>query len=144
MACADLGIRRRGMSIGEHRFASPGAERRPAGAPATPCYVGQELPFGRAVWVHEGGDRRLLPAYGDDPMIGFAWGHGGTGARELARAVLLHVTANPALAERLCRDFTWEVLVHLPRDAFRLDRSEVLDWVGSQDSGRRHEYRVAS
>jgi hypothetical protein len=43
---------------------------------------------------------------------------GGIGARELARALLFDATDGAVLSERYCRDFTHEVLAHLPEPEF--------------------------
>jgi hypothetical protein len=72
-----------------------------------------------------------LPYCGGGAPFGYAWGRGGIAARELACAILVDATGNRWLAGGLCRDFTWDVVVDLRREGFRLSRETVLDWVES-------------
>ena len=59
-------------------------------------------------------------------------GRRGIGARELSRSILHDATGSVALAERLCRDFTHEVIADLPDVGFELDREQVLSWLDSR------------
>ncbi|HEY2603438.1 MAG TPA: DUF6166 domain-containing protein [Thermoleophilaceae bacterium] len=92
-------------------------------------YVGMADWWGRHVWLERGGARSSLPYRGDDPLATFAWGRRGIGARELSRAILHDATGSVALADRLCRDFTHEVVSELPEVGFELDREQVLGWL---------------
>jgi hypothetical protein len=92
-------------------------------------YVGVADWWGRHVWLERGGARRSLPYRGEDPLATFAWGRRGIGARELSRSILHDATGSVALANRLCRDFTHEVVSELPDVGFELEREQVLDWL---------------
>jgi hypothetical protein len=92
-------------------------------------YIGVADWWGFHVWVEEGGARRALPYRGDVPLAGFAWGRAGLGARELARSIIEHATASPALAERHCREMTHAIIAQLPDLGFELTRDEVLSWL---------------
>lgn len=100
---------------------------------ATLRYVGVADWWGFHVWVEEGGARRALPYRGDVPLAGFAWGRAGLGARELARSIIEHATASPALAERHCREMTHAIIAQLPDLGFELTRDEILAWL--EDAG---------
>jgi hypothetical protein len=93
-------------------------------------YVGESTQFGRRVVVQRRQGRVLLPYVSERSGSGFAWARGGPGARDLAQSILDDATESPALAARLCRDFTWDVIRELPAEGFALSRLEVLDWVG--------------
>lgn len=96
-------------------------------------YVGELHAWGRRVWVDDGKVRRTLRYGGGDGLrVGFAWGRGGTGARELSRSILLDATGNPALAERFCRELTHQVIVQLPELGFELGREDVLAWLAGR------------
>jgi hypothetical protein len=97
-------------------------------------YVGVADWWGFHVWVEEDGARRALPYRGDVPLAGFSWGRAGIGARELARSIIEHATASPALAERFCRDMTHAIIAQLPALGFELSREDVLAWL--EDAGR--------
>jgi hypothetical protein len=71
--------------------------------------------------------------------VRYAWGRLGIGARELARALLYDATSNAALAERYCRDFTHEVLAHLPEPEFVLERDDILTWITEDPEGEPDE-----
>jgi hypothetical protein len=98
----------------------------------TARYVGVCDWWGRHVWLERGGVRASLPYRGDGVPVGFAWARRGLGARELARSILHDVTGSAVLAERLCRDFTLDVVAELPEVSFELDRDEVLSWLAAQ------------
>src|SRR3954463_3595457 len=104
-----------------------------AAAPAhVTRYVGVSDWWGRHGGRGRGGVRGALPYRGDVPMT-FAWGRRGIGSRELSRSILHDATGSEALAERLCRDFTHEVIADLPDVGLELDPEQVLSW---RDSGR--------
>jgi hypothetical protein len=111
----------------------PGRSRRRGGhgpGIGEPAYVGEWTQLGRIVWVEAGGERRPL-VLGDDHRSRrrYLWGRPGPGAKAVARAILLHATENPALAERLSGAFTWQVLARLSPRGFRLTRPQVQRWV---------------
>ncbi len=101
----------------------------PRHAPAEPCFVGISDWSGREVWVEQGDEQHRLPYRGEAMLDGFAWGHYGSSARELARSILHEVTDSPMLAEVRCRDFAREVVAQLPADSFRLARTDVVAWI---------------
>ncbi|HEX6458620.1 MAG TPA: DUF6166 domain-containing protein [Thermoleophilaceae bacterium] len=103
-------------------------------SPATTRYIGVADWWGRHVWLEQGGTRSSLPYRGDEMAL-YVWGRRGIGARELARAILVDATGSVALAERLCRDFTHEVVAELPEVGFELDREQVLDWIELRNCG---------
>jgi uncharacterized protein DUF6166 len=110
----------------------PGADRegRPRGKATR--YRGVADWWGRHVWVERDGIRGALSHHGEDFRASYAWGRSGIGARELARALLFDATDSAALSERYCRDFTHEVLAHLPEPAFVLGRDEILAWIAER------------
>jgi hypothetical protein len=103
---------------------------------ATPSHTTRYLGicdwWGRHVWLERDGVRSSLPYSGHDAPVGFAWARRGLGARELARSILYDATGSPVLAERLCREFTLDVVADLPEVSFELDRDDVLSWLDSQ------------
>jgi hypothetical protein len=66
-------------------------------------------------------------------MSGFAWGRRGLASRELSRSLLMDVTGSPALADRLCRDLTLELVADLPDEGFELDREQIVAWLEERD-----------
>ena len=88
--------------------------------------------WGRHVWVERDGIRGALSHHGEDFRVSYAWGRSGIGARELARALLFDATDSAVLSERYCRDFTHEVLAHLPEPEFVLGRDEILAWIAER------------
>jgi hypothetical protein len=64
---------------------------------------------------------------------GYAWGYGGSGPAELARAILVRVFRGTP-AEALVRHpaaymtFKWDVVAGLPSDGFRLEAEAVRRW----------------
>jgi hypothetical protein len=101
----------------------------PAEDPSEITYVGGWTPLGRAVFTYADGQLRALRLSQPALVRGYAWGRAGFGPREVARAILLDVTGNEMLAERLCRPYTWEVISQLPTEGFRITRKEVLAWL---------------
>jgi hypothetical protein len=98
-------------------------------------YVGLADWWGSHVWLERDGARSSLPYRGEDSVMGFAWGRRGLFARELSRSILHDATGSPALADRLCREFTHEVVARLPQLGFELDRDDVLSWLDSRHPG---------
>jgi len=95
-------------------------------------YVGVADWWGRHVWLERGGARASLPYRGEDQLAAFAWGRRGIGARELSRSILHDATGSVALASRLCREFTHDVVAELPDVGFELDRRQVLAWLADR------------
>lgn len=75
-----------------------------------PVYVGRWTGRGRTVWVDQDGARRPLAQEADQHASGFEWGQAGPGALELSRSILRDATQAEPLAEKLGRDFTWDVV----------------------------------
>ena len=98
-------------------------------------YVGVADWWGRHVWLERGGARASLPYRGEDQLAAFAWGRRGIGARELSRSILHDATGSVALANRLCREFTHDVVAELPDVGFELDRRQVLAWLADRRAG---------
>ena len=98
----------------------------------TTRYVGVSDWWGRHVWLERGGVRAALPYRGEDAAVPFAWARRGLGARELARSILHDATGSAVLAERLCRDFTLDVVAELPELSFELEQDDVLSWLAAQ------------
>ena len=59
---------------------------------------------------------------------GFGWGDGGSGAAQLALALLLRAT-DRASAVAHYQTFKWEVIARLPQSDFTLSLSTVRDWL---------------
>ena len=60
---------------------------------------------------------------------GFAWGYPGSGAAQLALAILLALGLKPIDAERYHQDFKRDFLVPLPAESFRLPIGLVARWI---------------
>jgi hypothetical protein len=105
---------------------------RTVAAPQSTRYVAVSDWWGRHVWLERGTTRGSLPYRGDDPLVGFAWGRRGIGARELSRSILYDATGSVALADLLCREFTHDVVAGLPEVGFELDRQQVLAWLAER------------
>lgn len=102
----------------------------PAGQLATDvAFTGISDWSGRQVWVERGGVQQPLAYRGDELSGGFAWGHYGYAARDLARSILHDATGSPVLAEMRCRDFAREVVAQLPADVFTLTHADVTAWL---------------
>ena len=110
-------------------LAGHGEDRSPGKAA---YYRGVADWWGRHVWVERDGVRGALSRHGGDPGVSYTWGRSGVGARELARSLLYDATGNAALSERHCRDFTHEILAHLPDPEFVLGREEILTWIAER------------
>jgi hypothetical protein len=109
---------------------SPAWKSRPAGKATH--YRGVADWWGRHVWVERDGVRGALSHHGEDSGVSYAWGRSGIGARGLARALLFDATDNAVLSERYCRDFTHEVVAHLPEPEFVLGRDDILAWIAER------------
>lgn len=107
----------------------PPPEQSGAQLTAEAAFIGVSDWSGRRVWVERGGLQQPLAYRGDELSGGFAWGHYGYSARELARSILHEVTGSPVLAEVRCRDFAREVVAQLPADAFTLSDADVTAWL---------------
>ena len=64
---------------------------------------------------------------------GFGWGDGGSGAAELALALLLRAT-DKASAVAHYQAFKWEVIARLPRADVTLAISTIRDWLASRSA----------
>ena len=64
---------------------------------------------------------------------GFGWCDGGSGAAQLALALLLRAT-DQASAVAHYQAFKWEVIARLPRTDFTLAISTVRDWLASRSA----------
>lgn len=83
------------------------------GADHHKCYVGVAESRLRRVWAETGVAQEALHSRLDGPNP-FAWGRPGLPARELAWSILEDATGSALLAERLCREFTWDVVARFP------------------------------
>jgi hypothetical protein len=92
-------------------------------------YVGERCDAGCLVLVLDERGARPLEARTADPLSSFAWGRPGGCARELSWSVLFNSTADRAVADDWCAQFTAEVVSRLPRAAFCLPRADVLGWL---------------
>jgi hypothetical protein len=111
----------------------PITRRRARPATRTTRYVGVADWWGRHVWVERAGVRTALRYEGDLEMSGFAWGRRGLASRELSRSLLMDVTGSPALADRLCRDLTLDLIADLPDEGFELDREQIVECLEERD-----------
>ncbi len=64
---------------------------------------------------------------------GYAWGYGGSGPAELARAILYAVLRGTPDEEAACdpavyQAFKWDVIAALPAESFRLEGTKVRAW----------------
>lgn len=60
---------------------------------------------------------------------GFEWGYGGSGAAQLALALLADATGDAELAQTHYQDFKWRVIAMLEKDEWNLSSKEILEWV---------------
>ncbi len=93
------------------------------------CYVGERCRAGCRVAVVDGASTYPLTPRTRDPLWSFSWGRSGASARELAWSILYDSAHDLALADDWCASFTLEVISLLPREAFRLESQEVLEWL---------------
>lgn len=66
---------------------------------------------------------------------GFEWGYGGSGPAQLALAILLDVTGDRELAEKLHQDFKWKFIANLPAEKWQLREDDVRQWVKNSAEG---------
>jgi len=59
---------------------------------------------------------------------GFGWGYHGSGAAQLALALLADATGDWDFATRVYQDFKNDVVAKLPRGSWELTESQVRDW----------------
>jgi hypothetical protein len=66
---------------------------------------------------------------------GFAWGYGGSGPAELARAIIADVTGNPDPPPQLYQKFKADVIVPLDSDSTKwiITEEKVRDWITQYD-----------
>ena len=64
---------------------------------------------------------------------GFGWGDGGSGAAQLALALLLRATDRTSAVAHY-QAFKWEVIARLPQADFTLAISTVRDWLASRSA----------
>ena len=81
--------------------------------------------------------RRLSPseslAVARHSAHGFGWGDGGSGAAQIALALLLRAT-DRASAVAHYQALKWDVIARLPRADFTLALSTVRDWLASRSA----------
>jgi hypothetical protein len=108
---------------------TPAVSALGATAVASRCYVGERSRAGCRVAVVDDGTAYPLRTRTHDPLWSFSWGRSGASARELAWSILYDSAHDVALADDWCASFTAEVISLLPREAFRLESQEVLEWL---------------
>lgn len=64
----------------------------------------------------------------DHSPDGFQWGYGGSGPAQLALALLLDVTGNPALVQDHYQDFKFEVVASWGEE-WKITSQEILDFI---------------
>ncbi len=62
---------------------------------------------------------------------GFGWGDGGSGAEQLALAILLRATDRETAVAHY-QAFKWDVIAKLPQEDFSLRLAKVSDWIASR------------
>jgi len=60
---------------------------------------------------------------------GFEWGYEGSGPADLALAILLAVTGDEKLADRLYQQFKRDVIARVPRDGAVIKRVTIEEWI---------------
>ena len=60
---------------------------------------------------------------------GFAWGYGGSGPAQLALAILADASADDITAQQCYQQFKCERIATLPRGAWEMEASDVLEWL---------------
>lgn len=84
------------------------------------------------VLVRDGGEERPLLARWDiaNPSPdGFAWGYPGSGAAQLAVAILADAIGSETEVRRLYRKFAHERVAYLPPRGWQMTKAEVVDWM---------------
>ena len=105
-------------------------------------YCGERTPDGVRVVVQDGnGHSWLLPI--DQSLLirahsptGFEWGYGGSGPAQLALALLLNATRNPAFALSAYQDFKFQVVGLMPKGGWTLTIQEIEMWLRRTDGER--------
>jgi hypothetical protein len=95
-------------------------------------YFGFRTPTGAKVWRTTGGRLEPLPMWQEirnHSLDGPEWGYSGSGPAQLALALLMDATADPALADGWHQEYKRAVIASLDRDAWMLSREDVLRWV---------------
>ena len=96
-------------------------------------YMGDPKPIG--VWDRNGdllSPKRSQTLVNHSPD-GFAWGYGGSGPAQLALALLLDRTNDPALALAHYQEFKWEVVAKWPSDEkWTLSVAEIDEWLAKR------------
>ena len=105
---------------------------------ATIRYVGKRVKVGHGTKSgisvirkrDDGGSERLPPRFDlrNHSPGGFRWGHAGSGAAQLALA-LLSDTVGDTLALASYQKFEFDVIARLPMLGWVLTREEILDWL---------------
>ena len=62
----------------------------------------------------------------------FSWGYGGEGARQLALAMLLEITDNPAFSGLFLEDFLEHFIEGLSSDCWAIDSHTIEKWIESK------------
>lgn len=95
------------------------------------------LHVGRVYVIEDSSARALAPRldlvnYSPDSERGvFGWGYGGSGAAQLALAILADAT-DPVIATRLHQHFKSDKIARLPRGTWRITATEVSEWLRDQ------------
>ncbi len=74
---------------------------------------------------------------------GFQWGYGGSGPAQLALALLLDVTGNPALAQAFYQHFKFDKVAGWGEE-WEITSSDILDWLGRFRAEERRSRLAAS
>ena len=100
----------------------------------------QDQPFSREVVIVEGSGRtrQLHPersqAVKNHSPDGFNWGYGGSGAGQLALAILLEVTDNEAVALACYQDFKTRfiAMIDSQHEDWEIPAEEIIAWLAGQ------------
>ena len=107
----------------------PSAERAPER-----CWKSGHWPTNPGAEVYLAGGR-LNPseslAVARHSADGFGWGDGGSGAEQLALAILLRATDRETAVAHY-QAFKWDVIAKLPQEDFSLRLAKVSDWIASR------------
>lgn len=66
---------------------------------------------------------------------GFNWGYGGSGPAQLALGLLLDVTGDKDLADRLHQNFKWEKVAKF-EDEWEITSEEIQAWIDAQNANQ--------
>lgn len=67
---------------------------------------------------------------------GFNWGYGGSGAAQLALALLLDVTGDPVVSQKLHQQFKWGYVAGW-KDDWTITSEEIIAWIKTQSEGEK-------